>query len=325
MKTELTTENIKDSFLGICYGTFCGDALGMPFENWSSNERIKEYGIVRKMCATEDRKAGSYTDDTQMMFGILETVAEKGHIDQDFLVERFVQNFDGRGYGQRMRWDFIGRIKGLNINWRDLKRDSFGNGGAMRVAPLVPLFFDDIPQLIKETKKSCETTHTHPLAIDGTIVQAISVALAMNSGINKKKILPEAFIEKILKLYPDMSAEFKKKYQLINSIDLKASTENFCRQIADTWKCDLKTDESVPPALACFLGADSFEEAVVRAMNSSWDADTVPAMTGAIAGAFYGYNSIPENWLKVLENKNNEKENINKWVEKCMTKWIKKK
>ena len=60
--------------------------------------------------------------------------------------------------------------------------------------------------------------------------------------------------------------------------------------------------EAVPPAIASFLLTDSFKDAVVTGINLGGDTDTIGAMTGAIAGAYYGYSQIPEEWIQGLEN-----------------------
>jgi poly(ADP-ribose) glycohydrolase ARH3 len=64
----------------------------------------------------------------------------------------------------------------------------------------------------------------------------------------------------------------------------------------------LRAIESVPAALAAFLLTHSFREAVISAVNLGGDTDTIGAMAGAVAGAYYGYNQIPQEWLNSLEN-----------------------
>jgi poly(ADP-ribose) glycohydrolase ARH3 len=60
--------------------------------------------------------------------------------------------------------------------------------------------------------------------------------------------------------------------------------------------------EAVPPAIASFVFSDGFEQAVIRAVNLGGDTDTLGAMAGAVAGAYYGASNIPSRWLQVLEN-----------------------
>jgi ADP-ribosyl-[dinitrogen reductase] hydrolase len=62
------------------------------------------------------------------------------------------------------------------------------------------------------------------------------------------------------------------------------------------------TIDTVEAAFSSFLTTGSFEEAVVRAANLGDDADTVAAVSGALAGAYYGFNSIPQRWRSDLEN-----------------------
>jgi poly(ADP-ribose) glycohydrolase ARH3 len=72
--------------------------------------------------------------------------------------------------------------------------------------------------------------------------------------------------------------------------------------IGDRYGLSLKAIESVPAAIGAFVLTNSFREAVVVAVNLGGDTDTIAAMAGAIAGAYYGFEQIPQEWIAPLEN-----------------------
>ena len=73
--------------------------------------------------------------------------------------------------------------------------------------------------------------------------------------------------------------------------------------IAGRYRLSLRAIESVPAAIGAFLLTTCFKDAVALAVNLGGDTDTIGAMAGAIAGAYYGYGQIPEAWVSRLENR----------------------
>ena len=122
-----------------------------------------------------------YTDDTEMSLAVIQTLKEYGKIDQDGLATVFAARFDsepGRGYGAGAR-RLLSEISNGG-DWKTLSRQmfggggSYGNGAAMRAAPIGAWFAGDVDKIIEQTTLSAEVTHTHPEAIVG----AVAVALA---------------------------------------------------------------------------------------------------------------------------------------------------
>jgi poly(ADP-ribose) glycohydrolase ARH3 len=72
--------------------------------------------------------------------------------------------------------------------------------------------------------------------------------------------------------------------------------------IGDRYGLSLRAIESVPAAIGAFVLTNSFREAVVMAVNLGGDTDTIGAMAGAVAGAYYGLDQIPQEWIDPLEN-----------------------
>ncbi len=108
-----------------------------------------------------------YTDDTQMALSIVEILRRHGEIDQNALAKSFGRHYDlTRGYGPAMH-RLLPQIRS-RISWRKAARGlfggqgSFGNGSAMRVAPLGAYFAGETDAVVEHARRSAEVTHAHP-------------------------------------------------------------------------------------------------------------------------------------------------------------------
>ncbi|MCK4793281.1 MAG: ADP-ribosylglycohydrolase family protein [Desulfobacteraceae bacterium] len=289
-------DNLLDKFLGSALGTFVGDALGEPVEGWPRSAIYGQFGLLDSMIGGE----GRYTDDTQMMIGILETLAEKRGFDPAICARRFRENFDPwRGYGRRI-FGVMERIR-QGMPWDQVGTDSFGNGAAMRIAPIGCLYYSDLEVLKENAILSARITHKHPEGLAGAVAQATAVALALRYGLSNEPLEPLDFLDRISAQVIDIDKRFAESVVQIKSIP-KGPVLEVIEAISGQYRLDLRAIESVPAAIGAFALTDTFREAVVLAVNLGRDTDTLGAMAGAIAGAFYGYGRIPEEWLNSLEN-----------------------
>jgi ADP-ribosylglycohydrolase len=290
-------DQLLDRFLGSALGTFVGDALGEPVEGWSHGAIYSRFGLLDTMI----REEGRYTDDTQMMIGILETVVEKGRFDPAVCAGKFSENFDpGRGYGRRI-FGVVEKIR-QGIPWGQVGTDSFGNGGAMRIAPIGCFYYRDLQALKKNAILSARITHNHPEGVAGAVAQATAVGLAVQWGLSNKPVESEAFLDEIVKQVGDTEERFAQYLERLKSIPRGPMLE-VIETITGLYTLSLRAIESVPAAIGAFVLTHSFRDAVVLAVNLGGDTDTIGAMAGAIAGAYYGYGQIPEAWLSSLENR----------------------
>jgi ADP-ribosylglycohydrolase len=290
-------DQFLDRFLGSAMGTFVGDALGESVEGWPHRAIYSRFGLLDTMVRGE----GRYTDDTQMMIGILETLIEKGGFDPAICAGKFQENFDpGRGYGRRI-FGVVERIR-QGIPWDQVGTDSFGNGGAMRIAPIGCFYYRDLYALKKNAIMSARITHNHPEGLAGAVVQATAVGLAVQYGLSNEPIEPEGFLDSITAQVSDIDKGFAESLDGIKSIH-RGSMIEIIEAIGGRYRLSLRAIESVPAAIGAFLLTTCFKDAVVLAVNLGGDTDTIGAMAGAIAGAYYGYGQIPEAWVGQLENR----------------------
>jgi poly(ADP-ribose) glycohydrolase ARH3 len=272
----------------------------MPFEGWTTGEIARKFGQIEQM---EEARlgAGTYTDDTEMMIGVAEVLIEYGHLDQQALADRLVSNFTAdRGYGGGS----LLVIKALRdgVEWEKapaaaFSGGSFGNGAAMRIAPVGVMFHSNLNLLEKEAELSAKVTHTHRLGVEGAKLQALAVALATGSD-SGQPINNERFL-KSLKLYLNE----KPFIDALDSVSAALAKAHDPEIVANDLGNDVTALRSVPASIYCFLKFNGdFKKSVSQAVCLGGDTDTIGAMTGALCGAHLGVEAIPKQWLDVLEN-----------------------
>ncbi|MGQ9721641.1 MAG: ADP-ribosylglycohydrolase family protein [Candidatus Jordarchaeum sp.] len=286
----LSELQLKSKFVGALVGTGVGDTLGRPFE-----------GFRRPFTVDTVKFGGKYTDDTEMAIGVAESLVEKQGFDGEHMAWTFIRNFNpSRGYGwgppQIFKWIKEG------LSWDKASRKlfngtgSWGNGAAMRIVPIGTFYFDDFEELKKVAHQSSLITHSHILGIEGAVLQACSVALAVR--LTPESFDPQIFVNKLLQIVQE--DVYRKKLDIIRKF-LRGKPDEV--RIIEELGNGIAAFDSVPTALFSFLShPKSFKEAVRYAVCLGGDSDTIGAMCGGISGAFHGVEGIPDEWRKNLEN-----------------------
>jgi poly(ADP-ribose) glycohydrolase ARH3 len=276
----------------------------MSVEGMTHEDIIVKYEGPIKEIEEGRLPAGSYTDDTQMMIGLAEALAQKGMVDCALIGDRFVHNFEKeRGYGPATVKIIASLRKGAKWDAPARKvydgAGSFGNGAPMRIAPLGCLYYDYLSGLREAAEDCSSITHIHPLGMEGGVVQATAVALAVGTD-PTKGFDPMVFLDTLLTF--TNKSEFVKA--LIKTKELlKRKDPPEVHEIVKVLGNDVKSYTSVPAAIYSFLSNwRSFEDTVVFAVNLGGDADTIGAMAGAISGALHGVDAIPKRWFELLDN-----------------------
>ena len=176
-----SSASLADRFAGCLLGLAVGDALGAPYEGLTAQDIFFQFGTPDKLVRNPSGNTLYYTDDTEMMIGVAETLVAHGEIRPDDLCRRFADNYDpDRGYGRGAR--LILETMAGGGDWNSVAETvfpggSFGNGAAMRVAPVGLLFASDSDEVWRQAAASALPTHTHPVGIEGAQVFALAVAL----------------------------------------------------------------------------------------------------------------------------------------------------
>lgn len=279
-------QRARQSLLGLCLG----DALGSQFFIPANRGHLASRSVPPG--------PWQWTDDTEMACSVYLTLAVHGEIDQDDLAASFARwhDFD-RGYGPA-----TGRMLRLvreGGDWRSLASGlfdgsgSWGNGAAMRVAPLGAYFADDPAEAARQAALSAMVTHVHPEAVAGAIAVAVAAAHAASGPLP-----PGPFIDRVQEHVPpgkvhDGIAEARRMLTVADPETVAYFLGNG-RQVA--------AHDTVPFTMwAAARHQADFERAVWATAAAGGDIDTTCAIVGGIIAAGTGHGSLPDTWLRATE------------------------
>lgn len=287
-----TDDALKDRFRGCLLGLAVGDALGGLFEAQSA-EGLRARFAGPAALFDYPREEIWYTDDTQMAIGVAEVLADHGQIVEEHLCRAFAANYvPSRGYGRGARAVLEAMEDGRDyraVAEGHFPGGSYGNGAAMRVAPVGLVFRDDRARLGEQARLSALPTHRHPLGIEGAQLLARAVALASHA----ERLDRADFFGELLAACE--SAEYRAKLEAASA----------ARDAGDLAALGNRIEalHSVPTAVASFaLHPESFVEAVGNVILLGGDTDTLAAMAGAVSGAYLGANRLPARLVGLLES-----------------------
>ena len=282
-------DRILSKFAGCLIGTAVGDSLG------ARREGSPEFVEVADL-------APRYTENTAMTMAVADSLAECRDFHYWHMAERLLKKYEQepwRRYGHTITRVFRlmrnGKL-GFGMVDRDLYAEgSYGNGAAMRVAPVGLMYHDD-PRTLRDIAYHCAgITHSHALGLEGAALQACAVALAAHSDPGKISITD--FLG-TLRMFTKPGPYQEKLKTIIGFLENGATREDVVAKLGNGSSCL----ESVPTSIYAFLSHRNFKSAVIYAVSLGGDADTIGAMTGAIAGACYGIEGIPSQWRETVEN-----------------------
>lgn len=282
-------EQNASKFIGSLVGTAVGDSLGARVEGSLEFPQVLEL-------------APRYTDDTVMTLGVAESLIQCKGYDYWDMAKRFLDNYEQepwRRYGEVSPRIFrmlkSGRM-GFGMLDRDIYPDgSFGNGAAMRVSPVGLLYHDD-PRMLRDIAyQTAGITHSNELALEGAALQACAVALAVRT--DPRSIKANEFIG-ALRMFTKPGPYQEKLKIIARFLEGSVGKEQVVKELGN----GVEALQSVPTAIYAFLTNTSFEKAIMYAVSLGGDADTIGAMCGAIAGACYGVDDMPDRWKMKLEN-----------------------
>lgn len=302
-----------DRFRGALLGSACGDALGRPVESRTPEEIQARYGWVRDFQVSSgwiEGHPGTITDDTILTVLTAQALLDSGDSHPAHFGRSLIDNLDSiRGIGRATRRSIERHAEGRP--WWQSGVDSAGNGVAMRIAPLGLAFGTDLTALRRETARNAVVTHASRLAVASGIMQAYAVARLTRTPAGT--LNPMAFLAELVAILGDFADAGAKERRpeagdsvlrladrVLELGDMLDRTPSEVFALTHNGAFVL---ESLPAAIWSFLSnPDDPEEAIITAVNGGYDADTVGAMTGAMAGAYNGAAALPERWLCDLED-----------------------
>ena len=239
------------------YGAILGDIIGSPFE-FDRGDKTKEFNLFTKGC--------DFTDDFVMTIAVGEALLAVGpeatvkEIEEAVVtnMQDWGKRYPYAGYGGRFRYWLRER--------NPKPYGSYGNGSAMRVSA-VGWLYDSLERTREVARATANVTHNHPEGIKGAEATASAIYMARNES-SKEEI--KEYIER----------EFH--YNLDRTLD----------EIRPGYHMDETCQRTVPEAIIAFLESKDFEDAIRNAVSLGGDTDTLGAITGSIAEAFYGISAV---------------------------------
>ena len=242
------------------YGAITGDIIGSQFE-FDRGNKSREFELFGKNC--------EYTDDTVMTVAVAEALLDAGKdADEKTIKEKLISSL--KKWGKKYPYAGYGnRFKLWVLSDKSEPYGSYGNGSGMRVSP-VGWLYDSMERTREVARWTAEITHNHPEGIKGAESTAAAIFMARH----------HAAFEEISNYIED---EFG--YDLSRTLD--EIRPDYCH-VEDCMK-------TMPEAFTCFLEAGSYEECIRNVMYIGGDTDTLGAIAGAIAEAYWG---IPEDLIR---------------------------
>ena len=280
-------------------GFAIGDAMGVSVEFKNRKELLEKPVVKMEGYGTYDVPAGSWSDDTSMVLATIDSIISMHKIDYNDMMKRFCEWINNAKYTATDKVFDIGITTKESILKYYMNRidpslcgsASTDNGSLMRILPIaLYTYFEDTndDELLEIVKESSMITHAHEYSIMGCYIFVKYVHFLL-SGYNKFKAYEKV---KNLNFYK-FSENARRAYK-------RFLTTDFEKLDLDYIKSSSYVVDTLEAVIWTFLNTNSFMESIIGAINLGDDTDTIGALTGALAGIYYGVN---ENLLNEVQNK----------------------
>ena len=288
--------NLKDRFYGALLGLAVGDALGTTLE-------FKSPGSFKPL---EDMKGGGpfnlqpgyWTDDTSMALCLAESLIGQRGFDPVDQLKKYVRWYREGYHSSTGRCFDIGNTTRIALETFEKTGEPYcgpvsprtaGNGSIMRLSP-VPLFYCNEPlEAMVKSGESSRTTHGALQAVDACRYMG-GLIVGILKGASKEEILTERF--------SPISGYWEKDPPCWEIDEIVFGS--FKHRNPPEIKGSGYVVRTLEAALWAFYKTDNFRDGALMTVNLGDDADTTGAVFGQIAGAYYGVQGIPEEWIKKL-------------------------
>lgn len=288
MTRETSVARARASLVGLAVGDAFGETMASPGAAKRIAKRLLP--IARPW---------RWTDDTAMALSIVEILERRGAIDPDELARAFAARWRAepdRGYGLGAS-TLLQRVD-EGANWRvEAQRlfrgqGSFGNGAAMRAAPIGAYFAPDLDRIAFEARRSAEPTHTHPEGWAGAI------AVAVAAGLATQQVTGSAMLDAVIEATPETAT--RRGLRRARELGLRFEVQLAGEQLGTG--CDVSAHDTVPFCIwVAARHLDSYETAIWTATSEVGDSDTNGAIVGSIVACATGVAGIPVLWRAATE------------------------
>jgi len=302
-----TADHTLAGLMGVCVG----DALGVPVEFSSRTERVKSPVKTMLGYGTFNQPPGTWSDDSSLTFCLAEALCNGFSPDALAQLNEAIASSFCRWYSEAY-WTAHGNVfdigfttgiairrlqKGVPpIQAGDSDESSNGNGPLMRILPLAYCYkILNLPELIELTHQVSCLTHAH-LRSQIACGIYISIAVCLLQGAEPQSAYAQG-IENVQKIYTQTP------YSTEISHFQKVFSGNIAALPMDVIKSSGYVIDTLEASLWCFLNSTSYADAVLKAVNLGGDTDTTGAVTGGLAGIYYGLENIPQDWIDQIARK----------------------
>lgn len=300
------------------FGLIVGDALGVPVQFMSRDEiKTCKEGPVKDMRGggAFGLSAGTWSDDSSMALAAMDSLTEKGKVDLSDIMNKFILwEYDGMYTPYGVAFD-EGITCRRAIHEFSKGHDPYkcgvtgeyanGNGALMRILPDCIFLFAKlkaqkltIDEAIADIHAVAALTHNHLRSnmCCGFYFFCVKSILE-NEGTLKQRL--QKGIDEAVDYYGRDVDNLTQMAYLNRIIDLK----KFEKTPESAIKSTGYVIDSIEAAIWCLITTDSYKDCMLKAVNLGDDTDTVAAIAGGLAGLYYGYDNIPQNWLEAIADR----------------------
>jgi ADP-ribosyl-[dinitrogen reductase] hydrolase len=289
---------LPNSFRGALIGLAIGDALGTTNEFKTPGSFIPLYDMVGG--GPFNLNPGQWTDDTSMAYALGQSLIYRDGFNAKDQMDKYIAWYRHGAFSCTGKCFDIGNTVRDALERYEVSHNPFsgskdpmsaGNGSIMRIAPVILFYFNDIRNTILYAGESSKTTHGAVEAVAACYYFA-AIMHAVISGVNKDIIISGA--------YEPFDCAWN-DFPLTNSV-LKIQRGNYLNKSLEELSPTGYVIDTLEAALWCFSKTDNFKKGIILAANLGGDADTIAAVYGQIAGAYYGEPDIPAEWIQSLSH-----------------------
>ena len=280
---------VKDGIIGF----IVGDALGVPVEFYSRNELEEEPVVDMREYGTYGQPKGTWSDDSSMTIATMTSIINKKGIDYADIMDEFIKWMDNAEHTPHKEVFDIGSTtsRGLNrykegnspLSSGGSSTHDNGNGSLMRVLPLAYISGIDYETI----ENVSALTHAHERSkIACVLYVEIAKSMLSNEGLSIDEHI-ENSNAKVMEYYEGCE-------------ELEHFKRIFDNDFSEGILSGGYVIDTIETVIYCLRNTSSYREAVLKAINFGGDTDTNGAICGGLAGIYYGYDSIPIDWIEEI-------------------------
>ena len=303
---------MKDIWFEGIWGVLVGDALGMPVQ-FKSRAELKKYPVTTMQgYGTYNMPPGAWSDDSSMTLATLDSIKEKKGIDYDDIMERFIDwNLHGKytPTGKSFDQGFTCMEAIMNYaRYGDYKtcgktgERANGNGALMRIIPVCLYAYEKRKDNVWSLEEAVECVHQVSALTHNHLRSKIACGIYF--FMVTELIRGTGGLVERLQAGMDEALEFYRKNDA-NHIELAHyermfSLKEFAKCREEEMNSSGYVVDSLEAAVWSLITTDSLKEALLKAVNLGDDTDTVGAIAGGMGMLYYGHESVPQEWEKLI-------------------------